>query len=316
MKKSTPPTTLVNQVLDKLRTNSKNKFDLKSTTGFQTFKKNLRNNSHSKKMEKSEKNIIKLSQDYESCKSYSKIKVSSTNRYNELQYGSEINNKNTSNSSIYKVNINTKESFALVNNKGKKSSLPINSLLSTRTNLVKPNLLTNMSVNNIKDLLPNSPSDTKLTPSVAQTSNFTKFNEINGHSRHKKGSKSVSYQFNISSMNMMKLNQEAHKNVVITNNNNLSYEEDKQQKPSKSRCIDKNDKLSYGNIDLLGLLSGNTKSLGKLSTDVSTISSMAISAKAKLSELEGPEELHFFYVKMAKDSKNLPYSVPAYKGYH
>lgn len=323
MKQASP--SIVSQVIDQLRNTNKKSLDLKNTSGFQLFKQNLRNKSQNKKLDNSHRNI-KLSQDFDTSKSTSKLKVI-TNRY-ELNYGSEQSNKNNSNTSIIKININPKESVSQnIPKKTKRATLPSGITQSTRSHLAHPEDLSNINSKANINILPNSPSIPSLAQKNVPSSKFSEFhsniqNSAN-NTKHKKGSKSVSYNFNVSSLNMLKTGQDPL-NLLSPSNGKEDFAMGNPKRhmrnDSKTRSNFKTTKVNQAEVDILSILANNTKSTGKLSTEGTTMSSVAISAMSKLGELDCPEELHFFYVKMIKDARKLPGSeegsMPTHQGYH
>lgn len=294
MKKVNPPISLTSTLFEKLRGKSKNKLDLKKTSGFELFEKNVKNNLNAMS-KKSAENNTKITDEYDSYKSNSKLNNLSREIINK--YTSEKDFRNSSHS-LYRVVSNPSDLILnnqLVNDKS--------NILSSRTN-IKQNLSSNHSVNNLNHL-PNSPSDSKVIGSyLKQSSNYTKFAN---NTKHKKGSKSVSYHFNISSINMLK-----HKPGNQTNlptSSNLSYEKEEKKITKKSNNMkglnQKRNNLSNEILGVLGMSNG--KGMCKLSAESSTKSSVVLLQKTKTNEVDCPEELHYLYVKMFKNNKSLAY---------
>jgi len=298
MKKLNPPFNITNSLFEKLRNKSKNKLDFKRKHGLGIPDKSIKNNINLKQKTK-EDNNIKIIEDYDSFKNSSKLNNLSKDVINK--YTSEKENRNSS-YSLLRVFSNPKE--LIMNNVNSQEKIMIyNNVLSSRTR-VKPVLSSNPSINNINNV-PNSPNDLKaFGPNGKQCSNYTKFAH---NTKHKKGSKSISYQFNISSINMMK--QKSGNRTNVQTSSNLSYEKD-EKNYQKSNDIKACNHLKNKNTsnEILGLLAmNNSKSICKFSTDSSTKSSVAIPPKSKMEEVESPEELHYLYVKIFRNNKSLAY---------
>ena len=193
-------------LLDKLHNRSKNKLDLKKRNGLELFEKNLRNKCQSriKLLDKQ----FKLTDDYGSFKSESKLnKLSKEIISNYTSEKDSTKEKISSHKSIFNVIVSPVEKL-LNSNLGNDKFINRNQFITNRAKaIIRPELSGNLSFNNHNHYLPNSPS--KL---IKVSSDFTKFNN---HLKHKKGSKSVSYQFNISSKN--KLKQEPKNQTYISN---------------------------------------------------------------------------------------------------
>ena len=89
----------------------------------------------------------------------------------------------------------------------------------------------------------------------------------------------------------------------------MSYEKDKEEiRPQKPKEM--TDKLNPSDVLLFLNESREKAVICKASTDMSTKSSVVLSAKGKsigASEVDNLEELHFFYVKMLRNNKSLAY---------
>lgn len=297
MKKLNPPFNLTNGLFEKLRNKSKNKLDLKKKSGLGLFDKNIRNNFNSKTKKKIDNNI-KIIEDYDSFKNNSRLNNLSKEIINK--YTSEKECRNSS-YSLLRVFSNPNE-LILNNVNSHEKIINPNVILSSRTR-VKTHLSSTPSINNINNV-PNSPSDMKILGlNGKQCSNYTKFAS---NTKHKKGSKSISYQFNISSINMMK--QKTGNLTNVQTSSNLSYEKEEKnihRNMNNKGCSMKN---KNANSEILGLLAmNNSKSICKISTESSTKSSVVIPPKSKIDEIDSPEELHYLYVKIFRNNKNLAY---------
>lgn len=299
MKKVNPPFNITSCVFEKLRNKSKNKLDFKRKSGLGITDKKIKTiiNQNAKTKEDHK---IKIIEDYDSIKNNSKLNNLSRDLINN-KYTSEKEKRNSS-YSLLRVFSNPNDLNMNKINSNEKILNYVN-VLSSRTR-VKPVLSSNPSINNVNNG-PNSPCDVKiLGPYGKQSSNYTKFAN---NAKHKKGSKSISYQFNISSINMMK--QKSGNRTNVQTSSNFSYEKD-EKNTNRSKDIKVCNYLKNKNMsnEILGLLAmNNSKSIGKFSTESSTKSSVVIPPKSKLEEIDSPEELHYLYVTIFRNNKNLAY---------
>ena len=297
-KQVNPPTNILKStsLLEKLRNKSKNKLDLKKKSGLEMLEKNLGNNYHTRIFNEKQ---VKLSDDYGSYKSESKI--------NNLS--KEIITRFTSEKEISKDKMTYNKTFNRILSPCEKllknqvcinKSININNIVSPRTKLaIRSELSTNLSVNNLNQNLNMSPTKVNKV-----SSDFTKFaNQL----KHKKGSKSISYQFNISSINRLKPKLPSNQTNINTSTN-ISINKDLDTKQSKEKMISHVEFHSSNPSENLFMGSNKSKSNNRISTEDSTgKSSSNIRKIDHISEVDSPEELHYFYIKLLRKNRNLAY---------
>lgn len=119
----------------------------------------------------------------------------------------------------------------------------------------------------------------------------TNFKEFTNGSRHKKGSKSLN-KSNFNSVFKVL-------NETKNNNSNISFEGGKSVVENEEKSVN----LEGIQSDLNNQLNSNAKAnKGTTSSSLSSIGKLA-----KGIEVDSPEELHYFYVKLSKQNKNLAY---------
>ena len=317
MKKHSNPSSKLlntNTLIEKIRNHSKINVDLRKTSGIKMIDKNIRNKSLAKNS-KNDEIYIKITEEYNSIKNDAKLNNLAKDAINKYKSERDLNlptngkDKILSNISLFKANVNLND-FAL----HEKSIQLNNNILSCRSdNIVgqKPVLTQSLSIKNINNI-PNSPADNKeSTNNIKLSTNFTKFST---NSKHKKGSKSVSYNINLSSTHMLK-NPTPQNQTNMDNSCNISFEnknsKDNATVVSAKQNVENTVNLitNYQNLNENGniLSLSSIKNMNKISTEATNKLSNSILVK-NFSEVTSPEELHYLQVIMFKNYKNLAYS--------
>jgi hypothetical protein len=204
--------------------------------------------------------------------------------------------------------------FNLSNNKKDQTKPGQNSNRSSK------NLLDNSKLNiSLAGLITNT-NNVNVSPKqednvTTTTTNFSKF----AHQAKHVKSKSISSNRGIlSSLNMLKIKKEAHKSKNESSYNNISFENTKENiinntnKSTNFVILDHNGMTEHsrGHVRSYSNASNslnNQKSTNKGST-TSSITKLPINNQnIKNIEIDSPEELHYFYVSLFIQNKNLAY---------
>lgn len=191
--------------------------------------------------------------------------------------------------------------------------------LGQSSNRSSHNLLENTKLNiSLAGLITNTNNNVNVSPkqeiNVAST-NYSKF----AHNVKHVKSKSISSNRGIlSSLNMLKMKKEVHKSKNESSYNNMSFENTKENiinntnKSSNIVLLENNllNEPRHGHVRSYSNANSsltNQKSTNKGST-TSSITKLPINNQNfKNIEIESPEELHFFYVSLFIQNKNLAY---------
>ena len=189
------------------------------------------------------------------------------------------------------------------------------------SNRSSQNLLENTKLNiSLAGLITNTNNNVNASPKqedniTKTTTNYSKF----AHQAKHVKSKSISSNRGIlSSINMLKIKKEAHKSKNDSSYNNISFENTKENiinntnKSSNFVILDHNGltEHSHGHVRSYSNASNslnNQKSTNKGSTTSSITKLPLNNQNIKNIEIDSPEELHYFYVSLFIQNKNLAY---------
>ena len=308
------PDSTSTKLIESLRQSYKNKEVIQKANNFESSNRGMSEtklhftkikNPYQKPLKKSEEPSSRITDDNFRNKSKEKLEGNSQNNKENSNHHIKINvlyNKNNNNS-----NSNLKKETGKLGDNSNRSS---NNLLdNSKLNISLAGLITNTNNN----LNPSPKENNK-----AQASNFSKFTH---NAKHVK-SKSISSNRGIlSSLNMLKNKKIAQKSKNESSYNNISFENTKENVVNNTN---KSSHLLLVESNILGdhnaghvrnnsnassnynNHSSNAKTTNKGST-ASSITKAGPSAGGNMVEIDSPEELHYFYVNLCLQNKNLAY---------